>query len=84
MKAKNTFGDVPDQTHAGGHWVDAFRSECIDELNKLAAENGVKVISLEVMDRKLDGHLGAELEKEAEQVLSTQIKVHTRQDDLTI
>lgn len=75
MKAKNTFGDSPDVNPDDGGWVDAFRNECIKNLNTLAFENGVMVISLEVMSRKLDGGLGKMLEREAEEVLATQIKV---------
>jgi hypothetical protein len=72
MKAKNTGGDIPDQGNT--HWVDEFKSECLRELSDLADIHGIRVLSLEIMDRELAGSLGKELEKRAEEVLQTQIK----------
>jgi hypothetical protein len=54
--------------------VDEFKRECLRELADLADIHGIRVLSLEIMDRELAGSLGKELEKSAEQVLQTQIK----------
>lgn len=72
MRAQKVGGDVPDVEHMS--WLEAFKSECLRELSDHAMEYGVKVLSFDVLDRKLEGKLGDDLEKQAELVLKNQMQ----------
>ena len=72
MRAKKVGGDVPDVDHVP--WVEEFKIECQRELIEQAKVYGVLVESFDVLDRELEGHLGKDLEKQAEQVLQNQIQ----------
>lgn len=72
MRAKKMSGDIPD-IHVVP-WVEAFKSECLRELTEQATTYGIVVESFDVLDRSLEGDLGKDLEKQAEQVLQNQIK----------
>ncbi|KAJ3055726.1 hypothetical protein HK097_009536, partial [Rhizophlyctis rosea] len=72
MRAKKMGGDVPDTDVVT--WVEAFKTECLRELMEQATTYGIIVESFDVLDRKLEGDLGKDLEKQAEQVLQNQIK----------
>ncbi|TPX59858.1 hypothetical protein SpCBS45565_g07637 [Spizellomyces sp. 'palustris'] len=72
MRAKKMGGDVPDVDVVP--WVEAFKSECLRELMDQATTYGIVVESFDVLDRNLEGDLGKDLEKQAEQVLQNQIK----------
>ena len=72
MRAQKVGGDIPDVEHMS--WLEAFKSECLRELTEHAIEYGVKVLSFDVLDRKLEGKLGDDLEKQAESVLKNQMQ----------
>jgi len=72
MRAKKVGGDVPDIDIVT--WIEAFKTECLRELIEQASTYGIIVESFDVLDRKLEGDLGKDLEKQAEQVLQNQIK----------
>lgn len=72
MRAKKMGGDIPDTDHT--NWVEAFKTECLQELMEQATTYGIIVESFDVLDRNLEGDLGKDLEKQAEQVLQNQIK----------
>ncbi|KAJ3167476.1 hypothetical protein HDU87_001681, partial [Geranomyces variabilis] len=72
MRAKKMGGDVPDTDVTT--WVEAFKTECLQELMHQATTYGIVVESFDVLDRSLEGDLGKDLEKQAEQVLQNQIK----------
>lgn len=72
MRARKISGDVPDKDHVP--WVQEFRSECLRELSEQAGHYGVIVESFDMMDRALEGQLGIDLEKQAEQVLQNQVE----------
>ncbi|KAJ3035233.1 hypothetical protein HDV00_004141 [Rhizophlyctis rosea] len=72
MRAKNVGGDVPDVDVVP--WVEAFKTDCLVALTAQAVTYGIVVESFDVMDRKLDGDLGARLEKQTEEVLQNQIR----------
>lgn len=55
-------------------WLEAFKSECLQDLAAHALEYGVLVLSFDVLDRKLEGKLGDDLEKQAETVLKNQMQ----------
>lgn len=74
MRAKNTLASDGNDKDDTSHWVDEFKRECLKRLEKLATENGVLVEAMEIMDRRLHGNLGAELEQQAEKVLQNQIQ----------
>ncbi|BFZ53615.1 hypothetical protein PYCC9005_000643 [Savitreella phatthalungensis] len=81
MKARSLGGDVPDIGHQS--WLEAFKSECLRELRQQGLSYGVEVMSFDVLDRKLEGKLGDDLEKQAESVLknqmqSTQVELQNR------
>jgi regulator of protease activity HflC (stomatin/prohibitin superfamily) len=71
MRAKSLSGDVPDVEHMS--WLEAFKAECMNDLASHAIEYGVKVLSFDVLDRRLEGKLGDDLEKQAEAVLKNQM-----------
>lgn len=72
MRAKRIGGDIPD--HDVLPWLESFKSECLHELITQAATYGVVVESFDVLDRELEGDLGKDLERQAEQVLRNQIE----------
>ncbi|KAI8585339.1 hypothetical protein BDZ88DRAFT_401219 [Geranomyces variabilis] len=72
MRAKKMGGDVPDTDVTT--WVEAFKTECMQELRHQASTYGIVVESFDVLDRSLEGDLGKDLERQAEQVLQNQIK----------
>ncbi|KAL7748478.1 hypothetical protein RI367_006173 [Sorochytrium milnesiophthora] len=72
MRAKSIGGDVPDVDVVP--WIEAFKGECLRELRTQATTYGIVVESFDVLDRSLEGDLGKDLEKQAEQVLQNQIK----------
>ena len=55
-------------------WLEAFKTECLQDLAAHALEYGVLVLSFDVLDRKLEGKLGDDLEKQAETVLKNQMQ----------
>lgn len=71
MRAKNLGGDIPDQNIT---WVEAFKVECLREMREQAHNYGIVVESFDVLDRKLEGDLGKDLEKQAEQILQNQLR----------
>jgi regulator of protease activity HflC (stomatin/prohibitin superfamily) len=72
MRAKNIGGDIPDVEHMS--WLEAFKSECLRDLAEHALEYGVQVLAFDVLDRRLEGKLGDDLEKQAESVLKNQMQ----------
>lgn len=54
--------------------ISQFKSECMRDLASHAIEYGVKVLSFDVLDRRLEGKLGDDLEKQAESVLRNQLQ----------
>ncbi|ORY87919.1 hypothetical protein BCR37DRAFT_375881 [Protomyces lactucae-debilis] len=72
MRAKSLRGDIPDVEHMS--WLEAFKAECMADLAAHAIEYGVKVLSFDVLDRRLEGKLGDDLEKQAESVLKNQMQ----------
>ena len=72
MRAKKIGGDIPDISHMS--WLEAFKTECLQDLAAHALEYGVLVLSFDVLDRKLEGKLGDDLEKQAETVLKNQMQ----------
>ena len=72
MRASKIQGDVPDNNHV--HWLESFRMDCMQQLADLSREHGIEVLSFEVMDRRLEGQLGKDLEKQAEIVLQNQME----------
>ncbi|KAJ3310564.1 hypothetical protein HDV04_004892 [Boothiomyces sp. JEL0838] len=79
MRAQKVGGDVPDYHHTP--WLETFKSgnffiksECIHELRALSQIHGIEVLAFDVMDRRLEGALGKDLEKNAEQVLQNQME----------
>lgn len=72
MRAKKVQGDIPDYENMS--WLEAFKSECMEDLASHAIEYGVKVLSFDVLDRQLQGKLGQDLEAAAEQVLKNQMQ----------
>ena len=72
MRAKKIAGDVGDIETMS--WLEAFKSECLKDLASHALEYGVLVLSFDVLDRKLEGKLGEDLEKQAETVLKNQMQ----------
>ena len=64
MRAKKVGGDVPDIDIVT--WIEAFKTECLRELIEQASTYGIIVESFDVLDRKLEGDLGKDLEKQAE------------------
>ncbi|KAI8894764.1 band 7 family-domain-containing protein [Globomyces pollinis-pini] len=73
MRAKKV---GPEVTSNGSHvpWVEAFKSECMKELQEDARKHGIHVLSFEIMDRQLQGSLGKDLERQAETILQNQIE----------
>lgn len=71
MRAKKIQGDVPDVEFQ--NWLEAFKQECMEDLAIHAIEYGVKVLSFDVLNRRLEGKLGDDLEKQAESVLKNQM-----------
>lgn len=55
-------------------WVEAFKAECLGDLQKQAIEYGINVESFDVLDRELEGKLGKDLESQSEQVLRNQVQ----------
>ncbi|KAF2231600.1 hypothetical protein EV356DRAFT_416396, partial [Viridothelium virens] len=72
MRAKNIGGDIPDVEHMS--WLEAFKSECLRSLAEHALEYGVQVLAFDVLDRRLEGKLGDDLEDQAESVLKNQMQ----------
>ena len=72
MRASKIEGDVPDNGHV--HWLESFRMDCMSQLAELSRGHGVEILSFEVMDRRLEGQLGKDLEKQAEIVLQNQME----------
>ncbi|KAI9008039.1 hypothetical protein BC832DRAFT_591291 [Gaertneriomyces semiglobifer] len=72
MRARRVGGDVPDIDIVP--WLDAFKAECLEDLAAHALTYGVEVLAFDVMDRALEGSLGEDLERQAEQVLRNQIE----------
>lgn len=72
MRAKKVQGDIPDVEHLS--WLEAFKQECMADLASHAEEYGVQVLSFDVLDRRLEGKLGEDLEKQAESVLKNQMQ----------
>lgn len=72
MRAKKVGGDVPDIDVVP--WIESFKTECLKELSDQALTYGIVVESFDVLDRELEGNLGKDLEKQAEQVLQNQMK----------
>ena len=72
MRAKNIGGDIPDVEHMS--WLEAFKTECLRDLAEHALEYGVQVLAFDVLDRRLEGKLGDDLEKQAESVLKNQMQ----------
>ena len=72
MRAKKVGGDVPDVDVVP--WLESFKTECLNELMDQATGYGIVVESFDVLDRELEGELGKDLEKQAEQVLQNQMK----------
>lgn len=64
-------GDIPDVDFH--NWLEAFKDDCMKDLTAHAIEYGVKVLSFDVLDRRLEGKLGDDLEKQAESVLKNQM-----------
>ena len=72
MRAKKLSGDIPDTDIVS--WLEHFKAECQQELSAQASSYGVKVESFDVLDRELEGALGKDLERQAEQVLRNQME----------
>lgn len=70
MRATKVGGDVEEATP----WIQHFQSECLKELSELAKESGILIESFDVMERMLEGSLGKDLEKQAEEVLRNQME----------
>ncbi|KNE62369.1 hypothetical protein AMAG_18858 [Allomyces macrogynus ATCC 38327] len=72
MKAKKLEGDIPDQGVVP--WLETFKQECMADLTEQASQYGVVIESFNVLDRRLEGDLGKDLERQAEAVLQNQIR----------
>jgi len=72
MRAKKVGGDIPDTDIIP--WLESFKAECLHELTEQARTYGVVVESFDVLDRELEGALGKDLERQAEQVLRNQME----------
>jgi regulator of protease activity HflC (stomatin/prohibitin superfamily) len=72
MRAKKVGGDIPDIDVVP--WIESFKTECLSELREQAETYGIVVESFDVLDRELEGALGKDLEKQAEQVLQNQMR----------
>lgn len=72
MRAKRVNGDIPDIEHVT--FLEAFKENCMADLSIHAIEFGVRVLSFDVLDRRLEGKLGEDLEKQAESVLKNQMQ----------
>ncbi|KAJ3060179.1 hypothetical protein HDU98_003816, partial [Podochytrium sp. JEL0797] len=71
MRAQKVGGDVPDHIEP---WLDAFKANCLLDLQRQAEQYGIVVESFDVLDRQLDGPLGKDLELQSEQVLRNQVQ----------
>lgn len=51
-----------------------FQDQCLADLKKFCVDIGVLILSFDIMARSLDGTIGENLERSAEQVITNQIK----------
>ncbi|KAI8901215.1 hypothetical protein BC833DRAFT_535857 [Globomyces pollinis-pini] len=72
MRARKVEGES--ESDAQLPWLEVIKADCMNDLLEGARLHGIEVISFEVMDRQLEGHLGKDLERQAESVLQNQIE----------
>lgn len=72
MRAKKVTLDSDVDNHLP--WVEGFKADCEKELQHLSSHHGITILSFDVMDRRLEGKLGSDLERQAEIVLQNQME----------